>query len=121
MLGSAPASASLPLENHARPSTSGSGRVKHARSLAPKPPDGEVRGAARISNRRQSKSRNGCLTCKAKRMKCDETKPSCQQCIRRKVACGGYKKDLRWKPFGKPKNDKNQDDDQLSELLAMDS
>ena len=54
-------------------------------------------------------------------MKCDETKPSCQQCIRRKVACGGYKKDLRWKPFGKPKNDKNQDDDQLSEWLAMDS
>ncbi|KAF2653430.1 hypothetical protein K491DRAFT_515839 [Lophiostoma macrostomum CBS 122681] len=108
MLGSDPASASLPLEN-ARPSTSGSGRVKHARSLAPKPPDGEVNHAQRGSNRRQSKSRNGCLTCKAKRMKCDETKPSCQQCVRRRVVCGGYQKDLRWKPFGKPKDEKRRD------------
>ncbi|KAJ6088573.1 hypothetical protein N7486_009834 [Penicillium sp. IBT 16267x] len=50
---------------------------------------------------RQTKSRNGCITCKAKRLKCDETKPSCSQCERRKVSCGGYKKDFKWRPFEK--------------------
>ncbi|KAL8640538.1 MAG: hypothetical protein Q9228_002556 [Teloschistes exilis] len=48
---------------------------------------------------KQSKSRNGCVTCKAKRLKCDESKPSCQQCKKRKVPCGGYKKDFKWRAF----------------------
>ncbi|KAH9209240.1 fungal-specific transcription factor domain-containing protein [Leptodontidium sp. 2 PMI_412] len=48
---------------------------------------------------KQSKSRNGCITCKAKRLKCDETKPTCQQCHKRSVTCGGYKKDFKWRPF----------------------
>ncbi|KAH8750459.1 fungal-specific transcription factor domain-containing protein [Hyaloscypha finlandica] len=52
-----------------------------------------------ISKPKQSKSRNGCITCKAKRLKCDETKPSCQQCHKRSVTCGGYKKDFKWRPF----------------------
>ncbi|PVI06032.1 hypothetical protein DM02DRAFT_515697 [Periconia macrospinosa] len=51
------------------------------------------------TKRKQSKSRNGCVTCKAKRLKCDETKPTCQQCARRTVPCGGYKKDFKWRPF----------------------
>ncbi|KAJ8068961.1 hypothetical protein OCU04_002642 [Sclerotinia nivalis] len=52
-----------------------------------------------INKPKQSKSRNGCITCKAKRLKCDETKPSCQQCHKRSVTCGGYKKDFKWRPF----------------------
>ncbi|PBP17080.1 C6 finger domain-containing protein [Diplocarpon rosae] len=52
-----------------------------------------------VVKRKQSKSRNGCITCKAKRLKCDETKPACQQCHKRSVACGGYKKDFKWRPF----------------------
>ncbi|KAF2130730.1 hypothetical protein P153DRAFT_287509 [Dothidotthia symphoricarpi CBS 119687] len=52
-----------------------------------------------VPKRKQSKSRNGCLTCKAKRLKCDETKPTCQQCAKRGVTCGGYKKDFKWRPF----------------------
>lgn len=51
------------------------------------------------SKRKLSKSRNGCVTCKAKRLKCDETKPSCNQCARRSVPCGGYKRDFKWRPF----------------------
>ena len=54
---------------------------------------------ATIQRPKQTKSRNGCSTCKAKRLKCDESKPSCQQCERRKVPCGGYKKDFKWRPF----------------------
>ncbi|TKA74730.1 hypothetical protein B0A55_04032 [Friedmanniomyces simplex] len=42
---------------------------------------------------KQSKSRN------AKRLKCGEEKPGCQQCKRRGVDCGGYKKDFKWRPF----------------------
>ncbi|KAI9788958.1 MAG: hypothetical protein M1835_001980 [Candelina submexicana] len=45
------------------------------------------------------RSHTGCITCKTKRLKCDETKPSCQQCLKRSVICGGYKKDFKWRPF----------------------
>ncbi|GFF46449.1 hypothetical protein IFM58399_07799 [Aspergillus lentulus] len=41
----------------------------------------------------------GCITCKAKRLKCDESKPTCLQCKKRNVECGGYKKDFKWRPF----------------------
>ncbi len=41
----------------------------------------------------------GCVTCKAKRLKCDETKPTCHQCHKRQVECGGYKKDFKWRAF----------------------
>ncbi|KAF2651971.1 hypothetical protein K491DRAFT_73537 [Lophiostoma macrostomum CBS 122681] len=68
-----------------------------------------------VTKRKQSKSRNGCITCKAKRLKCDETKPTCQQCARRSVTCGGYKKDFKWRPFeetnftGKPQGKSKKD------------
>ena len=44
----------------------------------------------------------GCSTCKAKRLKCDEKKPTCDQCARRAVPCGGYKKEFKWKLFEEP-------------------
>lgn len=34
------------------------------------------------------KSRNGCSTCKKRRVKCDETKPQCNNCHRMKLTCG---------------------------------
>ncbi|CAL3972975.1 unnamed protein product [Diplocarpon coronariae] len=58
-----------------------------------------TRKQAGVTKPKQSKSRNGCMTCKAKRLKCDETKPACEQCHKRSVACGGYKKDFKWRPF----------------------
>lgn len=39
------------------------------------------------------------MTCKKKRLKCDETKPSCVQCQKRSVVCEGYKKDYKWRSF----------------------
>ncbi|KAK2055509.1 hypothetical protein LY76DRAFT_187193 [Colletotrichum caudatum] len=36
------------------------------------------------------KVRTGCVTCKRRRIKCDEAKPSCQNCLKRRVACEGY-------------------------------
>ncbi|OQE40250.1 hypothetical protein PENCOP_c006G05998 [Penicillium coprophilum] len=32
----------------------------------------------------------GCVTCKQRRVKCDETKPECRTCQRLKLGCGGY-------------------------------
>lgn len=42
---------------------------------------------------------SGCITCKKKRLKCDETKPTCIQCEKRNVECEGYKKDYKWRTF----------------------
>ncbi|GLA02460.1 hypothetical protein AnigIFM60653_001930 [Aspergillus niger] len=39
----------------------------------------------------------GCKTCKDKRLKCDETKPSCIQCRKRNVTCEGYIKKFQWR------------------------
>ena len=44
----------------------------------------EVRKRSRAPH---SKSRDGCLVCKASRLKCDEAHPSCVRCFRRAVTC----------------------------------
>ncbi|KAH8817251.1 hypothetical protein F5884DRAFT_722252 [Xylogone sp. PMI_703] len=36
------------------------------------------------------KVKSGCITCKKRRVKCDETKPYCQNCTRFGRKCGGY-------------------------------
>ncbi|KAJ1310600.1 hypothetical protein OPQ81_009131 [Rhizoctonia solani] len=38
----------------------------------------------------QIRSRSGCSTCKARRKKCDETKPHCQRCQHSGIECSGY-------------------------------
>lgn len=40
--------------------------------------------------RHRPKTRTGCRSCKQRRVKCDETKPVCQNCTSRKIACLGY-------------------------------
>lgn len=92
-------------------------KKKVAAANAEKPAAAAAEG---VTKPKQSKSRNGmrcfnvvrvlptnlnangaigCVTCKAKRLKCDETKPTCQQCRKRNVECGGYKKDFKWRSF----------------------
>ncbi|KAJ4263050.1 hypothetical protein NW762_006663 [Fusarium torreyae] len=34
--------------------------------------------------------RTGCRTCKARKIKCDEGKPSCKRCVSSRRVCGGY-------------------------------
>lgn len=48
---------------------------------------------------KRTKSRNGCLTCKKKRLKCDETKPACLNCQKRSLECGGYATSFKWRSF----------------------
>ncbi|CRK20199.1 hypothetical protein BN1723_012067 [Verticillium longisporum] len=40
-----------------------------------------------VSRRSHPKSRTGCQTCKKRKIKCDEHKPSCRNCIKHAVAC----------------------------------
>ncbi|KAK2030016.1 hypothetical protein LX32DRAFT_717503 [Colletotrichum zoysiae] len=37
------------------------------------------------------RSRNGCIDCRKAKVKCDEIRPSCGTCARRKLVCRGYK------------------------------
>ncbi|KAL4750661.1 hypothetical protein BDW72DRAFT_213283 [Aspergillus terricola var. indicus] len=37
-----------------------------------------------------SRTRSGCRTCKVRRVKCDEQRPSCRQCLDTGRACDGY-------------------------------
>jgi hypothetical protein len=43
-----------------------------------------------------SKSHNGCQRCKTKKLKCDETRPSCQACNKDGAECPGYAPQLKW-------------------------
>ncbi|CCH46050.1 TY1 enhancer activator [Wickerhamomyces ciferrii] len=52
-----------------------------------------------VQPKKNSKSRNGCLTCKKKRLKCDETKPHCLNCTKKNISCGGYSTNFKWKSF----------------------
>ncbi|KAL7823940.1 hypothetical protein V8C26DRAFT_384359 [Trichoderma gracile] len=36
------------------------------------------------------RTRTGCLTCRARRVKCDEQKPACNRCVNANVECAGY-------------------------------
>ncbi|KAH8783640.1 hypothetical protein BGZ57DRAFT_735625, partial [Hyaloscypha finlandica] len=42
------------------------------------------------SRAKAPKVRTGCLTCKIRRVKCDEGKPACKRCIRFRTTCDGY-------------------------------
>ncbi|KAH8884183.1 hypothetical protein GQ53DRAFT_405831 [Thozetella sp. PMI_491] len=37
-----------------------------------------------------SQSKRGCVTCKTRRVKCDEQKPLCRRCVQAGRLCGGY-------------------------------
>lgn len=38
----------------------------------------------------------GCILCVKRRIKCDETKPSCTNCMRYSAPCPGYQRDLKF-------------------------
>jgi Fungal Zn(2)-Cys(6) binuclear cluster domain len=42
------------------------------------------------------RSRSGCWTCRARKRKCDERKPTCMQCTEKNLHCSGYSRRLIW-------------------------
>ncbi|KAK3395296.1 hypothetical protein B0H63DRAFT_66588 [Podospora didyma] len=41
----------------------------------------------------KKRTKSGCITCRIRRVKCDETKPDCKRCIEGKRKCDGYTPD----------------------------
>lgn len=40
----------------------------------------------------------GCLTCRSRRVKCDEQRPSCGVCKQQRLKCEGYDAKISWMP-----------------------
>lgn len=53
--------------------------------------------------KQKTKLRNGCVTCKLKRLKCDELKPFCFNCTKKNIKCGGYATRFKWRSFNDSK------------------
>jgi len=56
----------------------------------------EKEDAPTRSSKKRTKS--GCLTCRKRRIKCDEARPICQNCIKSKRHCDGYYQRVLFKP-----------------------
>ncbi|CAG9937153.1 unnamed protein product [Clonostachys rosea f. rosea IK726] len=49
----------------------------------------------------RKRTKTGCLTCRKRRIKCDENRPTCNNCIKSKRTCEGYSKRVVFKaPIG---------------------
>ncbi|RDW81022.1 Zn(II)2Cys6 transcription factor [Aspergillus mulundensis] len=46
--------------------------------------------------RKRTKTFTGCWTCRGRKIKCDEGKPSCRQCADKGLSCEGYSARLQW-------------------------
>lgn len=55
-----------------------------------------------VKKTKHPKVRSGCLTCKQRRLKCDETKPTCQRCLKSGRECAGYTNTPRASPVREP-------------------
>ncbi|KAL6710947.1 hypothetical protein ACN47E_006822 [Coniothyrium glycines] len=72
-----------------------------ARSLSPSAGAGDVSptGLTNQSNSKMRKrTKTGCLTCRKRRIKCGEERPTCANCIKSKRQCEGYNQRVIFKP-----------------------
>jgi hypothetical protein len=49
---------------------------------------------------RDTRSHDGCWTCRLRRRKCDETHPACSQCISSNLTCHGFGQKPEWMDGG---------------------
>ncbi|KAM3566620.1 hypothetical protein ARSEF4850_000373 [Beauveria asiatica] len=56
----------------------------------PEAPLGRTQTGAVRRRRWAPRARTGCLTCRARRVKCDEERPTCRRCALSRVTCRGY-------------------------------
>ncbi|KAI9850870.1 MAG: Maltose acetyltransferase [Vezdaea acicularis] len=65
-------------------------------------------GGAQVDHKRRkrvfsNRTKTGCLTCRRRKKKCDETKPECNNCIRGGFVCEGYSSRVEWQKSGSSK------------------
>ncbi|VUC26320.1 unnamed protein product [Clonostachys rosea] len=74
----------------------------------PKPSTSPVSGSDSSNSKSKrsrvvvSQSKRGCVTCKTRRVKCDEQKPLCRRCIQAGRLCGGYSHKTKSSPALQP-------------------
>ncbi|KAF4457615.1 hypothetical protein F53441_488 [Fusarium austroafricanum] len=52
------------------------------------------KSTAKSKRGRRGRSFGGCVTCRSRRVKCDEGRPGCSMCSISNLECGGYSKDI---------------------------
>jgi Fungal Zn(2)-Cys(6) binuclear cluster domain len=62
--------------------------------------------AKAIAKPPKGRSKTGCITCRRRKKKCDETKPACLHCQKNNVHCEGYPPKDYWKPGKQNKKDR---------------
>ncbi|KAL2189548.1 fungal transcriptional regulatory-like protein [Thermothelomyces heterothallicus CBS 203.75] len=73
---------------------------KHAPSSTP-PSKEDQSSQPPMKATARKRTKTGCLTCRRRRIKCDEGKPTCNNCIKSKRNCEGYSQRLTFKePLG---------------------
>ncbi|KAH2154332.1 hypothetical protein KXW37_001359, partial [Aspergillus fumigatus] len=64
------------------------------------------------------RSRSGCYTCRVRRKKCDETRPSCQACMKLGLKCD-YKPPLWWISVDQRRVQKERIKDRIRQTKTM--
>ncbi|PMD42765.1 hypothetical protein L207DRAFT_424534 [Hyaloscypha variabilis F] len=82
-------------------STSTPAQVKRPRGRPRKHPKPSPEALAKVA---KGRSKTGCITCRRRKKKCDETKPGCTNCEKNSVICEGYPEKTTWKS-GKEKGE----------------
>ncbi|KAG9828365.1 hypothetical protein KCU68_g14165, partial [Aureobasidium melanogenum] len=55
-------------------------------------------GSSDAARSARKRTKTGCLTCRKRRIKCDEGKPVCKNCMKSKRQCEGYNQRVVFKP-----------------------
>lgn len=59
---------------------------------------GDVSPTATANAKARKRTKTGCLTCRKRRIKCGEERPTCANCIKSKRQCEGYNQRVVFKP-----------------------
>ncbi|RPA72320.1 hypothetical protein BJ508DRAFT_335173 [Ascobolus immersus RN42] len=81
-------------------STSGAVTIKRGRGRPRKHPL-PMQGGTKVT---KGRSKTGCITCRRRKKKCDETRPECMNCVKNSVVCEGYPEKTIWQS-GKQKSE----------------
>ncbi|KAE8444652.1 hypothetical protein EG329_014400 [Mollisiaceae sp. DMI_Dod_QoI] len=69
-------------------------QIKRPRGRPRKHPKPTPESMAKVA---KGRSKTGCITCRKRKKKCDETKPGCMNCEKNSVKCEGYPEKTIWK------------------------